>query len=126
VPASSVGTYVSIISTIKDANDRVKPAMTAVHDALGTWVNYSAGPVATLAASAASGCYDILELLSLRKGTTVTKGMILNHLYGGENERRLKIIECGMNHPSSLELARFFTGRASTASRILLMCCAGT
>ena len=68
--------------------------MTAVHDALGTWVNYSAGlVVATLAASAASGCYDILELLSLRKGMTVTKGMFLNHLYGGKNEPHLKIID---------------------------------
>jgi DNA-binding response OmpR family regulator len=37
--------------------------------------------------------YEILELLSLRKGTTVTKGMILNHLYDGKNEPRLKIID---------------------------------
>ena len=37
--------------------------------------------------------YDILELLSLRKGTTVTKEMFLNHLYGGVNEPELKIID---------------------------------
>jgi two-component system cell cycle response regulator CtrA len=37
--------------------------------------------------------YDILELLSLRKGMTVTKGMFLNHLYGGKNEPHLKIID---------------------------------
>jgi DNA-binding response OmpR family regulator len=37
--------------------------------------------------------YEILELLSLRKGTTVTKGMILKHLYDGKNEPRLKIID---------------------------------
>ena len=37
--------------------------------------------------------YDILELLSLRKGTTVTKEMFLNHLYGGVDEPELKIID---------------------------------
>lgn len=36
--------------------------------------------------------YDMLELLSLRKGTTLTKGMFLNHLYGGMDEPELKII----------------------------------
>ena len=30
--------------------------------------------------------YQILELLSLRKGTTLTKKMFLNHLYGGMDE----------------------------------------
>jgi len=37
--------------------------------------------------------YDILELLSLRKGTTLTKEMFLNHLYGGMDEPELKIID---------------------------------
>ena len=37
--------------------------------------------------------YGILELLSLRKGTTLTKGMFLNHLYGGMDEPDLKIID---------------------------------
>jgi len=37
--------------------------------------------------------YDILELLSLRKGTTVTKEMFLNHLYGGKDEPALKVID---------------------------------
>ena len=37
--------------------------------------------------------YDTLELLSLRKGTTVTKEMFLSHLYEGENEPKLKILE---------------------------------
>ncbi len=36
--------------------------------------------------------YGILELLSLRKGTTLTKEMFLNHLYGGMDEPELKII----------------------------------
>jgi two-component system, cell cycle response regulator CtrA len=37
--------------------------------------------------------YAILELLSLRKGTTLTKEMILNDLYGGMDEPELKIID---------------------------------
>jgi len=37
--------------------------------------------------------YAILELLSLRKGTTLTKEMFLNHLYGGMYEPQLKIID---------------------------------
>ena len=44
--------------------------------------------------------YAILELLSLRKGATVTKEMLLNHLYGGvasskppRAEPELKIID---------------------------------
>jgi two-component system cell cycle response regulator CtrA len=38
--------------------------------------------------------YGILELLSLRKGTTLTKEMFLNHLYnGGVPEPEIKIID---------------------------------
>jgi two-component system cell cycle response regulator CtrA len=37
--------------------------------------------------------YAIVELLSLRKGTTLTKEMFLNHLYGGMDEPELKIID---------------------------------
>ena len=37
--------------------------------------------------------YQMLELLSLRKGTTLTKEMFLNHLYGGLNEPEVKIID---------------------------------
>lgn len=36
--------------------------------------------------------YQMLELLSLRKGTTLTKEIFLNHLYGGMDEPELKII----------------------------------
>ena len=35
----------------------------------------------------------MLELLSLRKGTTLTKEMFLNHLYDGMNEPDFKIID---------------------------------
>jgi len=37
--------------------------------------------------------YGMLELLSLRKGTTLTKEMFLNHLYGGMDEPELKIVD---------------------------------
>ena len=37
--------------------------------------------------------YAILELLSLRKGTILTKEMVLDRLYRGMNEPQLKIID---------------------------------
>jgi two-component system cell cycle response regulator CtrA len=37
--------------------------------------------------------FGILELLALRKGTTLTKEQFLNHLYGGMDEPELKIID---------------------------------
>ena len=37
--------------------------------------------------------YQMLELLSLRKGTTLTKEMFLNQLYGGMDEPEWKIID---------------------------------
>jgi two-component system, cell cycle response regulator CtrA len=37
--------------------------------------------------------HQILELLALRKGTTLTKEVFLNHLYGGMDEPELKIID---------------------------------
>ncbi len=37
--------------------------------------------------------YQMMELLSLRKGATLTKEMFLNHLYGGMDEPELKIID---------------------------------
>jgi two-component system cell cycle response regulator CtrA len=37
--------------------------------------------------------YQILEFLSLRKSTTLTKEMFLNHLYGGMDEPEIKIID---------------------------------
>ena len=37
--------------------------------------------------------YQMLEILSLRKGTTLTKEMFLDHLYGGMDEPELKIID---------------------------------
>ena len=37
--------------------------------------------------------YDILELLSLHKGRTLTEQKFLDHLYGGKNEPQLKIID---------------------------------
>ena len=40
--------------------------------------------------------YQILELLSLRRGTTLTKEMFLNNLYGGMDEPVIKIIDVFM------------------------------
>ncbi|MCJ2105331.1 response regulator transcription factor, partial [Methylobacterium sp. E-041] len=37
--------------------------------------------------------YQMLELLSLREGTTITKEMFLNQLYNGMDEPELKIID---------------------------------
>ena len=45
----------------------------------------------------------MLELLSLRKGTTLTKEMFLNHLYGGMDEPRLKIIDVFICKPQKLQ-----------------------
>ena len=40
--------------------------------------------------------YQMLELLSLRKGTRLTKEMFLDHLYGGMDEPGIKIIDVFM------------------------------
>jgi two-component system cell cycle response regulator CtrA len=40
--------------------------------------------------------YQMLELLTLRKGMTLTKEMFLNHLYGGMDEPGIKIIDVFM------------------------------
>ena len=40
--------------------------------------------------------YRMLELLSLRKGMTLTKEMFLTHLYGGMDEPEMKIIDVFM------------------------------
>jgi two-component system, cell cycle response regulator CtrA len=37
--------------------------------------------------------YQIMELLSLRRGVTQTKEMLLNHLYGGPDEPQRKILD---------------------------------
>ncbi len=37
--------------------------------------------------------YGILELLSLRKGTTLTKELFLNHLYGGMDQPDTKVMD---------------------------------
>ncbi len=37
--------------------------------------------------------YQMLELLALRKGSTITKEMFLTHLYGGMDEPEMKIID---------------------------------
>jgi len=68
--------------------------------------------------------YQILELLSLRKGTTLTKEMFLNHLYGGLDEPMVKIIDvfmcsCAKSSPTP-RTARITSRRRGGAA----MCCA--
>ena len=40
--------------------------------------------------------YKMLELSALRKGTTITKEMFLNYLYGGMDEPESKIVDVFM------------------------------
>src|ERR1700726_1046497 len=54
--------------------------------------------------------YQMLELLSLRKGTTLTKEMFLNHLYGGMDEPELKIIDVFICKPRK-KLANASSGK---------------
>jgi two-component system, cell cycle response regulator CtrA len=42
--------------------------------------------------------YGVLELLNLRKGTTLTKEMFLNHLYGGIAEPEIKVLDTYVYH----------------------------
>ena len=58
--------------------------------------------------------YQMLELLSLRKGTTLTKEMFLNQLYGGMDEPELKIIDvfiCKLRRSSRTPLRAKSTSR---------------
>lgn len=40
--------------------------------------------------------YQMVELLALRRGITITKEMFLNHLYGGRDEPEIKIVDVFM------------------------------
>src|SRR3546814_12381401 len=63
--------------------------------------------------------YAVLELLSLRKGTTLTKEMFLNHLYGGMDEPEVNIIDvfiCKLR--KKLMAATGAIGRASCRERL--------
>jgi hypothetical protein len=69
--------------------------------------------------------YQMLELLSLRKGTTLTKEMFLNHLYGGMDEPELKIIDvfiCKLRKKLATRLPAART--TSKPSGAAAMCCA--
>jgi DNA-binding response OmpR family regulator len=68
--------------------------------------------------------YQMLELLSLRKGMPLSKKMFLNHLYGGMDEPEVKIIDvfiCKLRK----KLANASNGRnSSRRSGAAVMCCA--
>jgi two-component system, cell cycle response regulator CtrA len=60
--------------------------------------------------------YQMLELLALRKGMTLTKEMFLSHLYGGMDEPEMKIIDvfmCNCAKSSSARRAARITSRRS-------------
>ena len=68
--------------------------------------------------------YQLLELLALRKGTTLTKEMFLNHLYGGMDEPEIKIIDvssasCARSSPTP-RTARITSRRCGGGA----ICCA--
>ena len=64
--------------------------------------------------------YQMLELLALRKGTTLTKEMFLSHLYGGMDEPEMKIVDvfiCKLRknspaHRAARTISRRFGGAA--------------
>jgi len=69
--------------------------------------------------------YQILELLSLRKGTTLIKEMFLDYLYGGMDEPEQKIIDvfiCKLRKEARLCLERQGLHRDCVGSRL---CTAG-
>ncbi len=68
--------------------------------------------------------YQMLELLSLRKGTTLTKEMFLNHLYGGMDEPELKIIDVFICKLRKKLAARPRASTTSKPSGAAAMCCA--
>jgi two-component system, cell cycle response regulator CtrA len=60
--------------------------------------------------------YQMLELMALRKGTTLTKEMFLSHLYGGMDEPEIKIIDvfiCKLRKSSPLHQAARIISRQS-------------
>jgi two-component system cell cycle response regulator CtrA len=60
--------------------------------------------------------YQLLELLALRKGTTLTKEVVLSHLYGGTDEPEIKIIDvfmCKLRKNSPTHRAARTTSRQS-------------
>ncbi len=59
--------------------------------------------------------YQMLELLSLRKGTTLTKEMFLNHLYGGHGRARAE--DYRRLHLQAAQEARPTPLKAATSSR---------
>jgi two-component system, cell cycle response regulator CtrA len=60
--------------------------------------------------------YGILELLSLRKGTTLTKEMFLDHLYGGRDDPQISCARSSRRRPTVTTTSR----RCGAAA----MCCA--
>jgi hypothetical protein len=68
--------------------------------------------------------YQMLELLALRKGTTLNKEMFLSHLYGGADEPDMKIIDvfvCKLRKKLASASGGKLTSRRSGGAAILCL-----
>src|ERR1700704_5937649 len=90
-----IKTPILILSGLAGIEDKVKGLGQSVINTGDLVVNLDTKTVEVSAARVhlTGKEYQMLELLSLRKGTTLTKEMFLNHLYGGMDEPELKIID---------------------------------
>ena len=68
--------------------------------------------------------FQLLELLSMRKGSTLTKEMFLNHLYGGMDEPELKIIDVFIRKLRKNWLPQPTASTTSRPSGAVGTCCA--
>jgi two-component system cell cycle response regulator CtrA len=65
--------------------------------------------------------YQMLELLSLRKGTTLTKEMFLNHLYGGMDEPELIVVDTTLPDMAAADFIReVLSYEAETKPRVVI------
>ena len=72
--------------------------------------------------------YQILELLSLRKGASVTKEMFLTNLYGGMDEPEIKIIDvfiCKLRKKLATRIGRQGLHRDHLGSRLYVAAARG-
>jgi two-component system cell cycle response regulator CtrA len=90
---AKVKTPILILSGLAGIEDKVKGLGFGADDYLVVNLDTKTVEVDAARVHLTGKEYQMLELLSLRKGTTLTKEMFLNHLYGGMDEPELKIID---------------------------------
>src|SRR6185437_4263166 len=91
--AARVRTPILILSGLAELDNKIKGLGFGADDFVAKPFDRRTVEVASHPPHLTGKEYGILELLSLRKGTTLTKEMFLNHLYGGMDEPELKIID---------------------------------